>query len=123
MFLVVALTLAACSAPEPQTLEERALARWQHLIERDFESAWQYFAPGYKDAHPSQAFVTEMAERPIVYRDVSLIRTNCDGDRCEVTLDVTYQVPRGASGQGPSRISTTIRERWISLDQTWWFSG
>lgn len=120
-----ALALAACGspAPEPQTLEERVQARWQHIIERDFEAAWEYYAPGYRETNPRSAFVDDMAGRPVIYKNASVQGADCEGDRCQVRVRVTYQVVDGPRGVRDMRVPSTINERWISLNEQWWFSG
>ena len=122
MLFVVSL-LSACGSSEEseQSLEDRVLARWSHLVERDFAAAWEYASPGFRQANPVDDFTRDMARRPLRWLDAAWIEKNCEEDVCQVTVDVTYQ-PVGAPGaQSRMTLTRTLQERWIRLDGSWWF--
>ena len=125
--LAAVLLLSACGAPEPeeqaQSLEERVEARWQHIIDRDFDAAWPFYSPGFRETSPRAAFVDDMQRRPVSYRNAVFERAECDGDRCLVSVRVTYQVVGGPSSVRDMRVPSTVEERWIRLDGDWWFAG
>ncbi|NDY94973.1 hypothetical protein [Wenzhouxiangella limi] len=122
--LGLALALSACGGPaEPeQTLEERVMARWQHMIERDFEAAWEYYTPGFQQTTPREDFADDMGRRPIRWQSSNLIRSECEKESCSVWVEVEYQ-PVGAPG--PLREMRPVRineERWLQIEGQWWFS-
>lgn len=123
--LGLALALSACGGPaEPeQTLEERVMARWQHMIERDFEAAWEYYAPGFRETTPVEAFVRDMERRPIRWREVEVLSSECEEERCDVEVRVVYQAVGAPSGLGSMQVPRRLSERWIAVDQGWWYSG
>ncbi len=126
LVLLVVLALTACGgAAEPeQPVEERVLARWQHLIDRDFEAAWEYYAPGYRETSGQAAFTAQMARRPVRWQDVELLSLECSEDACDVNVRVRYR----ATGRVVSRgrvpaIDRTLQERWIRIDGQWWYAS
>ena len=52
-FLIIAMLLTACASNPQQTPEQqvaqRAEARWKHLIAKDYQQAWEYLMPSYRN--------------------------------------------------------------------------
>ena len=118
----VALVAAACSPQAPeQTLEERAQARWDLLLERDFEGAWAYMSPGYRETTPASDFALETANRPVRWLSATVSGKDCEEDVCKISVLVEYRAPGAPSGMSDIRLSRTIEETWIRLDGAWWF--
>ncbi len=121
----LALVLSACGGPsEPeQTLEERVLARWEHMIERDFEAAWEYYTPGFRQTTPRLDFAHDMTRRPVRWTAAEVVGTDCEEELCRVAVELEYRVPGAPSGQSGMRLSRTIEDQWVLLDGQWWFSA
>ncbi len=121
------LLLTACggSEPEPsQSLEERVMARWAYMIERDFESAWEYYSPGFRQMTPQQDFARDMGRRPVRWRSAELAWIECDrAERCEARVDVIFQALGAPAGQSQMRVPQRLTETWILSDGQWWFSA
>ena len=125
--LVLAATfmLAACGDPAsepPQSLEERVEARWHYIIERDFDAAWAFYSPGFRDTNPRPEFIDDMARLRVNYTDAVFQGAHCEGDRCDVRVGVTYQLIGGRRGLGDMQVPSTVEERWIFLGGQWWFT-
>ena len=52
-FLIIVMLLTACASNPQQTPEQqvaqRAEARWKHLIAKDYQQAWEYLMPSYRN--------------------------------------------------------------------------
>jgi len=124
--LAALLILSACGGEptQPQeTLEERIVARWDLILERDFEAVWDYHTPGFRQTTPRFDFARDMARRPVLWTAAELRSVDCEGDRCEVRVRVTY---RPVGGPGPisrMEMDRTIDEVWIRVADNWWFAG
>jgi hypothetical protein len=110
MVLIVA-TLAGCASsgvpggrdvaktgpggiPLDASPEERAVAKWRLLINREFAEAWEFQTPGAR----------------------------CDTeDSCLVSLEVPFQVGLGR-GVGTVTAPSFIAERWLRLDGAWYYA-
>lgn len=126
LVLFAAALLAACAGtggpvPAEVSVEERAQERWDHVVARDFESAWQLYAPGFRNANDQRDFSRDMARRPVRWLGAAVQAADCEGDRCKVSVAVTYQAVGAPAGQRRIRMTRTLEETWIRLDGQWWF--
>lgn len=124
--VTVVLALAACATTgtdsvPTQSVEERAQQRWAHLVERDFEAAWALHTPGFRQTTNAADFSRDMARRPIRWLSATVQSADCEADRCEVVVAVTYQAIAAPSGQRRLRLTRPVEETWVRLDGEWWF--
>jgi len=124
--LAALLALSACggepASPE-QPVEERIMARWALILERDFEAEWDFHTPGFRQTTPRFDYARDMSRRPVRWLDAELRSVDCDGDRCEARVRVTYR-PLGAPGPiSRMEMDRTIEEVWIRVADNWWFAG
>lgn len=120
--MAAAWLVAACAPQAPtQTIEERAQARWDLLMERDFEGAWAYMTPGFRETTNQYDYARDMAGRPIRWLSATVSGKNCEEDVCKISVLVEYRAVGAPSGMGQMRLSRTINETWIRLDDEWWF--
>ena len=125
LLLTVGL-LAACESELPPTPEEivaeRAQARWQAMVDRDFEAAWPFYSPAYRGQRSEPVFVTDLSRRPLRWQSADVKEVSCEGSRCEVTAEVDYSVPGAPGVLSGLESSRAVNEVWIRLDGEWWYS-
>lgn len=121
---VAAVILAGCGPGErqPETVEERAQARWEAMAAGDFEEAWNYYSPGYRDTTPVEAFAEDMRRRPVRWTGAEVLGAECDGDRCKVSARVSYRIPSGPTGIEDMEPSRHVNETWIRTRDQWWYA-
>lgn len=114
---------SAATAPVPeQTVEERAQARWDHIVARDFAAAWAFYTPGYRLITPQPEFIAMMAGRPVVWEAAEVRSSECaQPDRCTVTSLVAYRVPNAPTGINQMTVERELREEWLYVEGQWWF--
>lgn len=121
IFMAAALLAGCQPAPTEETVEQRAQARWDHFSERNFEAAWEYYSPGFRQMTAREDFALDMRNRPLRWHDAQVNSAECDEDRCTVAVSVTYQ-PTGASGpQSQMRMTRDIDEQWVRINDRWWY--
>jgi hypothetical protein len=103
------------AAVKEVAVAERAKARWQLLIKRDYEGAYAYFSPSSRDATTLPKFEARLRE--IEYRAVAVDKVECVAEACKVTLTLTYDYPP-AKVQG---VVTRLEESWIIDRGQAWF--
>ena len=117
-----ALALGGCAALTPKTPEqivaERAEARWNALIQGEFEQAWTYTQPGYR-AIVQQKDYRKRFNSAGQWRGAQIHQATCEAERCTVRIRLTTRVivPPFA-GQD---IVGAIDEQWVREDGQWWF--
>jgi hypothetical protein len=103
------------AALKEEAVAERAKARWQLLIKRDYEGAYAYFSPTSRATTSLSKF--EAGIRAVEYRAVTIDKVECVAEACKVTLKLTYDYP-------PAKVTgvvTPLDESWIIDRGQAWF--
>jgi len=123
---LAAILLAACAdnRPPEEIVAERAQARWDALVARDFDAAYEYYTPGYRELNTSADFAAEMRRRPVTWTAAEVFAVECEADspRCEVRARLNYSAPGAIPGVGSIESSSGVREMWIQIGRKWWYS-
>ena len=122
-FGAVAL-LAACSDPRPpeEIVAERAQARWDALVKQEFEAAWEYMTPGFREHTDSRDYYVEMRGRSVQWTGAEVESVACEEGRCEVAVTVGYRIPVGPAQLSGMESERRLRETWIGIDGKWWYA-
>lgn len=122
LILLTLLSLSACK--EKQTLEQRAVERWNAIISSDYEKAYEILSPAYRKNEKLTSYMLRIdkVKTNLTWHKAEFKEKQCDGDVCQVDLTITYtyQMPRRAYGK-VENIPTTIKENWIKKDGEWYF--
>jgi len=127
MMIGMIALLAACSDPRPaaEVVEERAQARWEAMVARDFQTAWEYYTPGYREQTTAAEFEGEMARRPVQWTAAEVFEVNCAETEpsCEVRVRVDYQAQAAVPGVGMLKSKSGVTEIWLQIGGEWWYSA
>lgn len=119
-----ALGVAGCAfqskAPE-QDVQERAQARWDALVKRDFERAWTYTDPAFRARVPQADYKARFGAAG-AWKEATVRSVSCQPERCLVRVRLTTQnlVPNFASAI--PLLSSEFDEAWVRQDGRWWYS-
>lgn len=129
MLLTVILGMSACAVMQPQTDEEQVLVlaekRQAALLKHDFNQAYKYMSPGYRQLNTIEQFTSNYAG---VYSWVSsnVLDATCEEDLCKVNVEVQIDLGLMQNTRGPAAekflIPRVNQETWLKLDNKWWFS-
>jgi hypothetical protein len=122
--------LAACAAgggarqvplSDDEQLTTRPIARWEHLIAKRADQAWEYLSPGYRSTRNRDEYVAAMTTRPVRWLGVEYHSHNCIdvGSFCEVNLKVTFTIVSRQMSVGELQSFGYVTERWIKSGDTW----
>lgn len=111
-----AMGLAACAGVTKESpaedkvtaVTERANARWQAMLKRDFDAAYAYLSPSSRAVTPLPTFKARASRT--AFREAKIDGVSCESEVCKVKLTVTYN-HRAMKG-----IATPLEETWI-IDQ------
>jgi hypothetical protein len=117
----LALSAGACatlSADSPdeekvRVVRERANARWQAVISKDFDAAYEYLSPASRATVTRAGFKT-LASR-LQYRAAKVQSVACEAQICKVKLEITYDTPMMKG------VDTPLNESWVIEKGQVWF--
>jgi hypothetical protein len=121
--LLLALLLVACATPaiKPETLGDRAQARWDALLAKDFAKAYTYSTPGYQSSASAVDFEIEFKSRKVIYTSAQYIDHKCENDACTVQMDIGYTLVGALRGVPEWKSKTVVEEKWVKIDEQWRF--
>ena len=125
-FVAALLALSGCMSgggvkqEDDSVLRARAVERWDMLIARKADKAWDYLSPGYRETKPRDAYAEEMNNRGIRWSKVTFGSQECDADTCKVRLLVNYNVNLGGLA-GTVGSTGPVVETWIKVKGRWYF--
>ena len=124
--VLLALLLAACasgggtsSATSEEQVMKRAAERWQFLIDRKPELAWDYLSTGVQSTESREDYARGMKLRPVRWLAVEPLSAECEQSRCDVRIKIEYEITIPGGGTGPTRAPSWISERWILQGRSW----
>jgi hypothetical protein len=131
-----ALTLAACAgqstrpvADDPPTqarlapeeaASQRAMKRWDLLIERRFEEAYELLSPGYRQTMSKEAYTKTMKNRPVQWTRANFQKATCEPELCSVEIQVNAQFQMPVMRVGTIDAMNFVSENWILSDGQWY---
>ena len=119
------MLLAACAtggkspAAGAQTAGERAVARWQAIIDRKAELAYDYLTPGVRSSKTREGYASEQTQKPLTYLSVALDDEDCAADACTVRVELQYELAIPIEGITRKRFPAFVEERWVRIDGSW----
>ena len=129
ILLTVVVGMSGCSAIQPKTDEQRVIAlaeqRQAAFLEKDFNKAYKYMSPGYRQLNTVEQFTSNYAG---VYSWVSskVLNATCEDDLCKVNVEVQFDAGLMQNTRAPATekflIPRVNLETWFKLDNKWWFS-
>ena len=132
LVVCIAVWLSGCATAPPlteaqkATLLERAQARWEHLVERDWTSAYDYTSPAYRSV-----ITRSMYERKFSYMvewqltSVELLHYDARAAVASVAVGVMSRPVKQTSAASVAigAVPTRFVEQWILVDGEWWYSA
>ncbi|MDO8862521.1 hypothetical protein Q6D67_12490 [Haliea sp. E1-2-M8] len=97
-----------------QVVAQRAQAHMDLLLAGNFEKALNYTTPAYRTGRGLKTY-TRSHVGVTSWNKAEVSSVVCEGDRCEVAIEVTYQTFGSGFENTRSR-----EERWIRVDGSWY---
>lgn len=117
---IACFIIAACGEPASpeQQVAERALKRWQAIINNDLESAYAFLSPAYREAVPLTMYQGRLGQH-VAWRDAEVKSVSCATDACDVAVQISYRynMPNFEKLEN----SRLFKEKWIRVEDNWWY--
>jgi hypothetical protein len=106
--------------PFPEGVEERAQVRWDLLVARRADRAWDLLSPGARAAQKREEYAALFSHRPVTWLSAKVDSKKCDADSCTLKVEVRYKAEIPQSSAGPIESTAYLEERWIRVDGAWY---
>lgn len=121
--LLLATALVGCaglySAAAPE-LQVRRLAtqRWQALMSKDFDRAYEFAVPAYRQIRSAEYYRNKRLITPVKWLAAEVLRVDCEPAKCTVRIKLESKpmVPPQFVGN----LITAMDETWVFEDGQWW---
>ena len=134
--LVLLVFLAGCTdkpeeaqglgAEQVQQLENRVEERWQARIAHDWDAAWEYSSPAYREVFPKHLYVKKFSYTAN-WELTGVEVTNYDPSAAVASVVVRVMSKptklTSAAARAVGAMPRELREMWIFVDGEWWFSA
>ena len=120
--LFAALTGCATVAPTMDNIvAERAQARWDAILSRDYATAYSYYSPGFRAKFSATDLEIKVRLQKVRWTSAKVKDQTCDGDTCTVRVNITYQVGAPVPGVDTWNGFDLLEEQWVKTGGDWWY--
>lgn len=98
-------------------VQERAQMRWDALVNGQIETAYAFANLGFRSAIPLEHYIQRQTHIGARWIAAQVEHVDCSATRCEVSVQVTYQLPDPGMAIDFER---QFEEIWILTDEQWW---
>ncbi len=116
------LLLSACATTTgtKQSIEERAMARWDTLLSGDLAGAYEFLSPGFRSSVPSAQYQKSLFLNRVEWTHARYIESECGETTCKVSILLAYTLRGGLPGVSSFEGSDRVEESWILSGKNWY---
>ncbi len=114
------------SAEQVAHLEQRVRDRWQAKSEHDFESVWEYSTPNFRRSFPKHLYRQQFSYSVNwELTGVEVLNYDARAAVASVVARVMSEPTKltSAASRAVGAVPTFPREKWIFIDDEWWYSA
>ena len=100
---------------------DRAEARWEALLAQDFDSAYEYYSPGFRSSTSRGDFELGQRLRKVQFTDAEYEDQDCSENRCTLSFKMFYTIASPVPGVDTWNGNDVLEETWIRTEGQWWF--
>jgi len=121
--LLSLMLLSACATtPSPdEIVKERAEARWEALLSRDYASAYSFYSPGYRSTTSATDFEIEFRLRRVRWTMAEYMDHDCEENTCSVSFRMGYRVGSPVPGVNSWDGYDKVTDQWVKTSGEWWY--
>jgi len=115
------VTACATGTASMSNVQERAQARWNALLAGDYDTAYDFYSPGYRSSHSRGDFEIDMRTRKVRWVAAKVLGSTCEAEACTVETSVDYKVTRPVPGVPEWKNTEKSTEQWVKTNGEWWY--
>ena len=139
LLATVVVALSACSPTKPVTpaggeqisqslptktqgekIGQRAVQRWEYIINKKFDKAYEMLSPGYRQTHDRKDYVNVIGNRPINWTKATYVSHECQSpDVCTIRVNIEFDLMMPTAGRVKSE--NPVLEKWLRVENEWFF--
>ena len=115
-------TMQNMAVNDTEILRARANLRWQALLKRDWDGAYAYELPAYRNTHDVKQFSSKFGSK-VLWKEakVTTVDITKDSSLADIKVLIKYEI---MMSDGEILASDkTANERWIKQENEWWLSS
>jgi negative regulator of sigma E activity len=123
--VVAMFLLGGCAAMPQKTPEDAVRARVEAhqkaRLENNFELAYTFTSPGYRETHAYKFYLGKMGAA-VKRHGYEIKEVSCEADACNVNIELSYSYlgKAGAKMGKDTVMQRQMTEKWIRVDGEWW---
>ncbi len=139
LLATVVVALGACSPTKPvapaggeqisqslptkvqgEKIGQRAVQRWEHIINKKFDDAYEMLSPGYRQTHDKKDYIQVIANRPVRWTKATFVGHECESpDVCTIQINIQFNMTMPSVGIVKSE--NPVSEKWLRVENEWFF--
>ena len=139
LVIAAAIVLSACSPTKPTTpagseqvnqspptqaqgekIGQRAVKRWENIINQKFDDAYEMLSPGYRQTHDKKQYAEIIGNRPVLWTKATYVGHKCESaDVCTIQVNIAFDVVMPSAGKVKS--ANIVEEKWLRVENEWFF--
>jgi hypothetical protein len=103
-----------------KVLEQRVAAKWDALIRKDFETAYSFTSPGYRQLYSLNVFKSGFGNK-VAWQRVEVVNVDFKGDDAAtvgIKIHFVYHQPQAEQALN---MQSYVKEPWVLVDGQWWY--
>lgn len=105
---------------EGEKIGLRAVKRWENIINKKFDDAYEMLTPGYRQTHDKKEYADVIANRPVRWTKATYIDHECESaDVCTIRVNIEFNVLM--PGVGTVKSENVVVEKWLRVENKWFF--
>lgn len=119
---IALLPLAGCRKDPAKIVPQRALERWNLLINHQPVKAYEYLSPGYRATHTLDQYVAFIGTARLRWKAATVTSQQCESEVCTVVLTVNSTIPAQlANASKDIEHEAPVTEHWVLSEGQWYF--
>ena len=103
-----------------EKIGQRAVQRWENIINKKFDDAYEMLSPGYRQTHNKKDYVSVIANRPVQWTKATYIDHECQSpDVCTIRVNIEFDFMMPTAGRVKSE--NPVLEKWLRVENEWYF--
>jgi len=112
---------ATVAPPAGDMIAERAQARWDALLAKDYATAYTYYSPGFRSKASVADLEIKLRLQRVKWTSAKYRDHTCAEEVCTVRVDIGYRVGAPVPGVDVWNGIDLVEEQWVKTGGEWWY--